>query len=67
MDNSARVVRTITCYTNSVTPVLVNGGHFSARRNPCGTMDTGDKRRYDTVVFCRCLHVDINVGSPGQQ
>ena len=40
---------------NGVAPVLVTGVHFSTRRNACGTMDTGDTRRYDSCVSCRRL------------
>ena len=37
-------------------------GQFSTERNACGTMDTGDKRRYDTLVcLCRPI-VDALVG-----
>ena len=49
IDNTVRVVRSITLLTNRVTPVLVTGVHFSTMHNVCGTMDTGDKRRFDPV------------------
>ena len=45
----------------------VTGAHFSLMRNACGTMDTGDKRRYDTFVGSRRLHADTDVGLTGQQ
>jgi hypothetical protein len=62
-----RVVHSITFLTNSVTPVLVTGAHLSLKRNACGTMDTGDKRRYDSFVFCSRPYSDVTVGLAGHQ
>ena len=38
--------------------MLVTGVHFSTKRNACGTMDTGDARRYDTEFVLQVLKCD---------
>ena len=59
-DNTARIFATIAFHTITVTPVLVTGAHFSPKRHAHGTMDTGDKRRYDLCVFLGvCLSTSI--------
>ena len=50
-----------------VTPVLVTGVHFSTKRDARGTMDTGDKRRYDSFVCCSRPCAKANAGLTGQQ
>ena len=49
IENTAPVVHSMAFLTNDVTPVLVTGAHFSTSHNAGGTMETGDKRRYDTA------------------
>jgi hypothetical protein len=36
-------------------------------RDVCGTMDTGDERRYDLFVFCNRPHANADAGLTGQQ
>ena len=51
IDAAVHGVHAIILLIDNVTPVLVTRGHFSTMRNNCGTMDTGDERRYDFRVF----------------
>ena len=62
IDNTVKVIYMRAFPTNKVTPVLVTGVHFCPKRDACGTMDTGDTRRYDSFVFCDCSHVQSNFG-----
>ena len=66
INNALSVLHSDTIPNNKVTSVLVTGGHFSAMRDACGSMDTGDKRRYDTVVLQCRPHVAAKAGETGR-
>ncbi|MGI9411211.1 MAG: hypothetical protein ACR2OV_14125 [Hyphomicrobiaceae bacterium] len=67
IQGSIRIIFSNAFLNHLVTPVRVTGAHFSTMRNVCGTMDTGDERRYDLFVFCIRPNADANVGLTGQQ